>query len=191
MVHSRTIELKSKDERITLRPPDIDDASSIYEAVLVSKQELMPWMDWCRPGYSQEDTMEWLRNLPVEWEAGEGYHFGIFDVLSGQFLGGCGLNHINRHFRLANLGYWVRSDRTGEGVATEAAILVAQFGFQELGLRRVEIVTGVENSASRRVAEKTSAHFEGILRQRLRLGDRNVDAAMYSLIPEDLYDVSS
>jgi hypothetical protein len=74
-------------------------------------------------------------------------------------------------------------------VATEAAILVAQFGFQELGLRRVEIVTGVENSASRRVAEKASAHFEGILRRRIKLGDRNIDAAMYSLIPEDLWEV--
>jgi RimJ/RimL family protein N-acetyltransferase len=95
MNHSRTIELKSRDERITLRPPDLDDASSIHEAVLVSKQELMPWMDWCRPDYSKEVTIEWLRNLPVEWEQGESYQFGIFDTLSGQFLGVCGLNHIN------------------------------------------------------------------------------------------------
>jgi ribosomal-protein-serine acetyltransferase len=186
MTHSRNIELKSKDGRITLRPLDMHDASAIYEAVLVSKQELMPWMDWCRPDYSKEVTIEWLRNLPVAWEGGEGYEFGIFDTLSGQFLGGCGLNHINRFYLLANLGYWVRSDRAGEGVATEAALLVAQFGFRELELQRVEIVAGVENRASRRVAEKTSAHFEGILRKRIKLGDRNIDAAMYSLIPEDL-----
>ena len=70
-------------------------------------------------------------------------------------------------------------------MATEATILLATFGFKELGLRRIEIVTDIENKASRRVAEKAGAQFEGILRKRLKFGDRNIDAAMYSLIPED------
>ena len=37
-----------------------------------------------------------------------------------------------------------------------------------------------------RVAEKAGATFEGILRSRLKLGDKNIDAAMFSLLPEDL-----
>ena len=186
----RNIELKHSDEQIILRPPEMKDCSSIYEAVLVSKDDLMPWMDWCQSDYSIEITLEWLRNRPSEWEDGKNYQFAIFDAISNQFLGSCGINHINRYYLLANLGYWIRSDRVGEGVATKAAILVAQFGFHELDLRRIEIVTGVENKASRRVAEKTSAQFEGILRKRLKLEDRNIDAAMYSLIPEDLSDKS-
>jgi RimJ/RimL family protein N-acetyltransferase len=180
------IELKSKDGRIILRPPGMDDVPSIYEAVQVSMQELMPWMDWCHPEYSSDETSEWIQRIPEGWKEGVNYQFGIFDAFSGQFLGGCGLNHINRYYRMANLGYWVRSDRTREGVATEAAVLVAKFGFQELGLRRIEIVTGIENKPSNRVAEKTSAQYEGVLRKRLKFGDRNIDAAMYSLIPEDL-----
>jgi RimJ/RimL family protein N-acetyltransferase len=40
------------------------------------------------------------------------------------------------------------------------------------------------------VAEKTGARFEGILRKRLKLGDRNIDAAMYSLIPDDFSEKS-
>ena len=181
----RNIELKHIDEQILLRPPEMKDGSAIYEAVLVSKDDLMPWMDWCRSDYSTEITLEWLRKRPSEWEDGENYQFAIFDAISNQFLGSCGINHINRYYLIANLGYWIRSDRLGEGVATKAAMLVSQFGFHKLGLRRIEIVTGVENKASRRVAEKTGAHFEGILRKRLKLGDRNIDAAMYSLIPED------
>jgi RimJ/RimL family protein N-acetyltransferase len=169
----------------------MDDVPAIYEAVLISKQDLMPWMDWCNDDYSIDVTREWCENLPRSWEEGENYHFNIFESEGDRYLGGCGLNHINQYYRLANLGYWVRSDRTNEGVATLAAILVAQFGFKELGLRRVEIVTGVENPASRRVAEKTGAQFEGILRKRLKLGDKNIDAAMYSLIPEDLVSKSS
>jgi RimJ/RimL family protein N-acetyltransferase len=182
----RNITLKHSNGRIILRPPKPEDVSDIYSAVLVSKDDLMPWMDWYRPDYSIEITLEWLRKLPSEWEQGNNYQFAVIDAISSQYIGSCGINHINRYYLLANLGYWIRSDRTGEGIATEATKLVAKFGFQELGLRRIEIVTGVANIASRRVAEKSGAHFEGILRKRLQLGDRNIDAAMHSLLPEDL-----
>jgi len=183
---SRNIELKHSNGQIILRPPVMEDGSNIYEAVKVSKADLIPWMDWCRQDYSIEVSFEWLRILPTAWDQGKNYQFAIIDKESDQFLGSCGINHINQYYLIANLGYWIRSDRKGEGIATEATKLVAQFGFQQLGLRRIEIVTGEENWASRRVAEKAGATFEGILRKRLKLGDRNIDAAMYSLILEDM-----
>lgn len=183
---SRDIELKSETGRIFLRPPVKEDLDNIYDAIQVSKDELMPWMDWCRPDISIDIPLEWLENQPRDWEQEINYQFLIIDNQSQHFLGGCGINHINQFYLLANVGYWVRSDRHGEGIATEATKLIALFGFQQLGLRRIEIVTGVENWASRRVAEKTGAVFEGILRKRLKLGGKNVDAAMHSLIHEDL-----
>ena len=42
-------------------------------------------------------------------------------------------------------------------VATAAALLVARFGFDELGLQRIEIIAAVSNKASQRVAEKIGA----------------------------------
>lgn len=183
---SRDITLTSNNEKIILRPPVKEDARSIYDAVQVSKAELMTWMDWCRQDYSIEITRDWISHQPRSWEEGSNYQFAVFDHNGHQFLGACGLNHINRYYQIANLGYWIRSDRCGEGIATEAAKLVAEFGFHKLGLRRIEIVTGVENWGSRRVAEKSGAMYEGILRKRLKLGDDNIDAAMHSLILEDL-----
>jgi ribosomal-protein-serine acetyltransferase len=47
-------------------------------------------------------------------------------------------------------------------------------------------VAAVGNVHSQRVAEKIGATREGILRNRLTLGGKQVDAVMYSLIPEDL-----
>lgn len=120
--------------------------------------------------------MDNLNNAHDEWDNGERYAFVIVDAVSGQI--------IRRH-QFTNLGYWIRSDRTGEGIATYAVQILAQFGCQTLELQRIEIVVGVENWASRRVAEKAGAHFEGILRKRIEIGGRNIDAAMYSLIPAD------
>lgn len=64
--------------------------------------------------------------------------------------------------------------------------MVARYGFDSLGLARIEILAQVPNVASRRVAEKAGGHLEGIARNRLAFGNRHFDAALYSLLPGDL-----
>ena len=164
----------------------MDDVERIHEAILVSIPQLKPWMEWCDENYSIEVPIAFVKAQPESWANGTNYQFTIIDREVDQILGGGGLNHINRYYRMANLGYWIRSDRTKEGFATEATRLIAKFGFEQLGLKRIEIVTAVENIASRRVAEKSGATFEAILRNRMKLQGVNIDAAMHSLIPKDL-----
>ena len=186
MTISRDIQLTSPNLNILLRPPRPEDAELIHDAVLVSLPELKPWMEWVNEDYSIEVPIAFIEAQPDSWENDTNYQFTIFDRGTGLVLGGGGLNQINRFYRMANLGYWIRSDRTQEGIATEATRLIAKFGFEQLGLLRIEIVTGVENWASRKVAEKAGATFEAILRKRMRNGEINRDAAMHSLLPEDL-----
>ena len=45
-------------ERLTLRAPDVSDASAVYEAVRESLPELRPWMPWAGPGYTLESAEE-------------------------------------------------------------------------------------------------------------------------------------
>jgi RimJ/RimL family protein N-acetyltransferase len=52
------------------------------------------------------------------------------------------------------LGYDLRSDQWGRGLATEAATAVRDFAFDVLGLPRLVSLIRVSNDASRRVAEK-------------------------------------
>ncbi len=119
------------------------------------------------------------------WGEGSHYAFGVF-LLNGELVGSCSLGLFHPQYHFANLGYWVHHAYRGQGIAVRAARLVARFGFEEVGLVRIEIVVAKENCASRRVGEKLGAHFEGILRNRLMIRERPVDAAMYSLLPEDL-----
>jgi len=119
------------------------------------------------------------------WNEKTRFAFAVLDVSSGLFLGGVGLNQINRNHNFANLGYWVRSSQTGRGVATAATLLAAEFGFEDLGLNRIEILTATGNAASGRVAEKAGAKREGILRNRLLLHNSPHDAVIYSLISDN------
>ena len=86
---------------------------------------------------------------------------------------------------MANLAYWVRTSRVGEGIATEAVILVARYGFEKLGFQRIEIIVSKDNAPSLRVAEKLGAVREGLLRNRLLLHGTPCDAYMHSLIQKE------
>ena len=118
--------------------------------------------------------------------SGEWYSFGIFDKETGRFLGGVGLNFVNRAHQIANLGYWVRTSATGRGIASRATRLAARIAFEELGLQRIEIVAAVGNLGSQRVAEKAGAVREGVLRKRLLIRGEELDSALFSLVREDL-----
>lgn len=170
---------------ILLRPFRLEDAEEIYAAVRESLNELKPWMSFAYDGYSLSDSKEFIRITRARWREGTLHAFAITDQKSGSVLGGCSLSHIHPVYHLCNLGYWVRSSRRGEGIAVRATQLAARFAFEKIGLIRVEIVIAVENKASRRVAEKAGAHYEGILRNRMVVGREVYDAHMYSLVPQD------
>jgi len=173
------------DGSVILRQMQMSDSPIIFEAVLKSLTDLMPWMSWAHEGYSEEENRKWLEAQPKGWEEGTDYTFAITDARDGSYIGGCGLTHFNPAYRLANLGYWVRSDRRGNGFAGRAARLVARFGFEQLNLIRAEIVVAAGNTASLRVAEKAGARREGILRNRMVVREMVYDAVMHSLIPQD------
>ena len=179
------------DGTIRIRPYSTTDSDVLYEAVRESIAELQPWMPWAHPDYSIEETREWLSARSEVWEAGTDYGFKIEDAQTGRYLGGVGLNKIDRLHRRANLGYWVRTSATGRDVATRAARLIARFGFEELKLVRIEIVAAVENQRSIRVAEKVGAVREGVMRKALVLHDVAHDAVLTSLVEEDIKKVMS
>jgi RimJ/RimL family protein N-acetyltransferase len=161
------------------------DAPSLFRAVRSSLEELIPYMPWCTREYALHESVTWLAARWAAWEGGEDYTFAIEDALGGPLLGTVGLSRFDMLNRRANLGYWVRTDATSRGIATTAARLCAEFGLQDLALRRVEILVAVENVASLAVAQNTGAQHEGVLRGRLLLGGRAHDAAIFSLVPGD------
>lgn len=59
------------------------------------------------------------------------------------------------------LGWWLRRDLWGRGLATEAARAALQYGFGVIGFPSVISVVHPENSASRRVAEKLGMREDG------------------------------
>lgn len=187
---------------IGIRPYRSDDAPALAAAVQASLDDLRRWLPWAREAYGPEDARAWIEDRRQAWDEGEAYSFAVVQP-SGEgpeepdgardggpddtgFLGGVGINRIDRQNRVGNVGYWVRTRATGRGVATTAVRLAARIGFEQAGLRRLEFFVSVENEASQRVAEKVGARREGVLRRRLRMRERVDDAFLYALLPDDL-----
>jgi len=171
---------------VSLRLYRKSDVYHVYEAVLESMGELFPWMYWCHPDYSIKEARDWVESRAEAWDRGTDYEFAIVDSGKGVFLGSCGIILVHRQLSFAELGYWVRTDRTGQGIATQAVSLLIEFGFNQLKLNRLEIVVATGNQASQRVAEKVGATKEGILRNRVIVRDKVYDGALFSLIPRDV-----
>ncbi len=178
--------LQLVDGLVLLRPYRPDDVARLHEAACESIDEVSPWMPWCHADYNIEESRWWVESRPDAWQGGTEYEFVICDAETSLYLGGCGLNHVDTANGNANLGYWVRTSRTGEGVATAATRLLVRFGFSRLGLNRIEIIAATGNGASQRVAEKAGATREGVLRNRLVIGDTVHDAVVFSFIPADM-----
>lgn len=174
------------DGRILLRPHRREDCEALHTAVTESVQEAAPWLQWCHPGYSRAEAEVFIRLVGEAWAQRTRYPFAIIAAKDGAFLGGIEINQIVKANRLANVGYWIRTSCTRQGIASAALRLAAQYAFGALGLTRLEIVCLPTNLLSRRVAEKAGARFEALARNRIVMHGIPRDAVVYGLLPQDV-----
>ena len=101
-------------------------------------------------------------------------------------VGTIGLLSIDRKNSKAE--YYVAMGETaykGKGVAKEAGRLILQYGFEELGLNRIYLITEIDNIAAQKLFEKVGFTREGIIRQDIISHGKYVDRVAYGYLKED------
>lgn len=182
-----------KSDSLILRKYEMSFALLLFEAATESRGgEFSRWMPWCHESYAIEDSCEFIKKVEKSWcdtddiwRSGIEFAYAIFDAKTEKFLGGVGLNQPNHTHKFYNLGYWIRTSQQNRGIASAATKILAKTAFVESPINRIEILTAVENIPSQKAAEKSGATREGVLRNRLIIGDRIHDAVMFSFIRED------
>jgi RimJ/RimL family protein N-acetyltransferase len=131
--------------------------TALSEAVIASLPELEQFMDWARPETSTAAHFhEFVARSLQEWETDKSHTFHVIERATDELVGGCAL--VRRVGPGAiEIGYWIRSDRTGRGYATEAARACVEAAWTLPDIGRVEIRFDAANVASARVAEKVGA----------------------------------
>jgi len=170
----------TKNDSITVREFEPHDAPEFALACRESIATVGKWMPWCHSGYTPAEALDWITICERAFKAGTSYDLGLFRNSDALLLGSIAINDLDRDNRIGNIGYWVRESQQNQGYALPAVELIKAYGFHHLQLERLEIVVLAENTASRRVAEKSGAEFECIAKSRLFHDGCAKPAAIYS-----------
>jgi RimJ/RimL family protein N-acetyltransferase len=170
--------LELRDGELVLRPWREEDAPAVYEAC--QDPELLHWIPAIPRPYTQEDARAF-----VTGEVELGPHNFAATEDGDRIVGAIGIR-VNEQ-RTGHIGYWCVREARGRGLTTRALRLVSRYGFEELKLERLELITDPDNVASQRVAEKVGFQRESLLRSHLLHPDgRRRDFVMFSLLRGEL-----
>jgi len=169
------------DDRLVLRLPAETDIDAIKRAC--QDEELQRWVPVPVP-YDATHAAQWVGDTERSWAAEEELRWVVCDAESGQLLGAVGLHAHDASMR--EIGYWVAPWARGQGVMTAAGRLVCRWGFDALGLQRIEWWANVGNVGSRRVAQKLGFTMEGTCRGRLLHRGVRLDGWVAGLLPGEL-----
>ena len=145
-------------DRLILRrllPDDLDRLFALY-----SDPEIRRYFPEGTLTYEEtKEELEWFLN-------GHPKHpqLGLWATMhkdSDQFIGRCGLLPWTIEGRNeVEVAYLIAKEYWGQGLGTEAAQAILQYGFGQLGLSRLICMIDPSNKASRRVAEKIGMTLE-------------------------------
>lgn len=173
-------------ERFVLRPFRRRDAAPLFRAVSASQEELAEYLPWAARTYTKTSAAAFIRDSMRSWKEAKAYDFTVRRPEEpDRHLGNVSIWHLSRAYRNGEIGYWIRTDATGLGIATEATGEALRIGFVELGMHRLTLRIAVGNAPSERVAEKLGFTREGVLREEIRVGGRWMDHSLWSLLDHE------
>ena len=171
------------DGEVSLREWRRDDMPAMV--AMLGDEAIVRWTRVPHP-YTDRDAADYLARGDAERERGEGINLAVLDAAEAELLGSITLRIASWADLRGQLGYLVGANARGRGVAPRAIRLIAGWGFQKLGLERVEILVHPDNEPSQRAAEKAGFKREGMLRSYTRVKDRRFDMWCFSALPGEL-----
>lgn len=162
-------------ERVTLRTVERDDAELVQRA-------------YNEPAFQEGFPLDAPSNLPaiedrIEDVAEDDDSIYLLACVDGDPVGSVSLRRMNRSHGM--LAYWVLPDHRGQGYVTEAAALLVDHAFEEVGLHRVFAWTIDDNAASQAVLDRLGFAHEGTYREHVYTRGEHRDTEHYGLLERE------
>jgi RimJ/RimL family protein N-acetyltransferase len=128
---------------------------------------------------------EWLAAREASSFAA-GAHFAI-ETLAGDLVGSCGLFGVHPEDRRGEVGLIIGEPAEwGRGYGTDALRLLCRFGFEEMGLHRIELLVFADHAPARRVYERLGFVVEAVARENHWADGRWLDDVHMALLAGEL-----
>lgn len=139
---------------------DLGFLDDVMSAVGTSFTELHRWMAWADVMPTREAMSEVIAEGIASFDADLEWQYFLRQTSTGEIVGGAGL-HRRAGPKTLEVGYWVRTNRTGYGYATSAARILTDAAFSTpTRFDRVEIHMDRANLASVAVPRKLGFSLE-------------------------------
>ncbi|MGB9358181.1 MAG: GNAT family protein [Acidimicrobiia bacterium] len=171
--------------RLILRPFRRRDVSPMHDAIRASLPELLQWLPWAI-GYDRSVAQRFVRESASAWNDGRAFDFAIrYPEEPDLHVGNVSVWPTSAPNRTGEIGYWVRSDLTGEGIGTEATARAMKVGFEELEYHKLILRIAAGNERSDRIAKRLGFNYDGLLRDEVRVGDVWIDHSAWSVLESE------
>lgn len=177
-------DLRLEGEGVRLRPPKPQDYSEWSVLRAGSRAFLQPWEPtWPADDLTRAAFRRRLAAYAQDLERGVAYPFLVFRADDNVMVGGITLSNIRRGVaQMGQVGYWVGEAHTRRGYTLAAVKAVVRFGFDRLGLHRIEAACIPTNDGSRRVLARAGFRQEGMAMAYLRINGVWRDHLLFGLI---------
>lgn len=149
-----------KTERLLLRQFGDKDLEHVFNGL--SHPEVIPFYG---VSYDSLEATKAQLQFFADLEAnGTGIWWAVCSLDNRVFYGAGGLNGLVREHQKAEIGFWLLPEHWGKGIMKEVMPIICEYGFNELGLHRIEGFVESENKNCKAAMSKLDFQLEGTMR---------------------------
>lgn len=170
-----------------LRALKLNDAVDMFE--YARDDETTEKLSW--PSHKDlDETKQCIKdNFLNRPEYGVPSAYAIVLKENDKMIGTCDFWMVNFRNNYGEIGYVLNKKYWGRGITTGALKELIKFGFEYLGLERIQIAHETQNIASQRVIEKCDFRLEGLKRHAARSkSGKYVDHKIYSILKDEYFN---
>ncbi len=140
--------------------------------------------------HSAEESAAFVHQKLSDWYAQSCYSFAVWDTDSANIIGYIELNNIYWDIPKAEGLLFIDREYEGQGIMTEVVLMVLSFIFEQMKLKKINLIIASDNYAAQRLARKCGFRREGDLRNELRKsGGELSDAMLFGFTDQDYFKV--
>lgn len=170
-------------ERALLRPLTLADEQALQQVADDDSLWIFGLHDLSKPG----ELNRYIRQAIADRENGISAVWVIIDKKTNQLAGCTRLAEISWKDERGQIGWtWIGRDFQGSGLNKEMKFLILSYGFEVLGLNRIEFKADERNHQSRQALLGIGATREGVLRQHMKIHDGYIrNTVFYSILKSE------
>jgi RimJ/RimL family protein N-acetyltransferase len=147
---------------LVLRRRSLVPDQAFNDALTADLDHLRVWLAWAQEAPTLAETAMHRAAQDESWEAGQAYGYLVTPAEGApRVLGGCAMFGGDGPGVL-EIGYWLRSEQVGRGIAAQAAAALSAIGLGLPGTKRMEIHCDQANVRSSAVPRRLGYRLDRI-----------------------------